>query len=71
MPVQVIAWFFKFESSGRGGAHCHGQVIQRAFQTQWFQDLVNHPDFREKMLAWAGSLMARVLPSIAGEAGPR
>jgi hypothetical protein len=42
----IDAYFFKFESAGRGGIHVHGAVVQRHLQPQVLDRLLSDPATR-------------------------
>ena len=58
----ISAWFFKFESGGRGGIHVHGAVVQRALQPQVLDRLLSDPATRDNTLAFMEFLSQQFLP---------
>lgn len=60
---RVLAYMFKFESSGRGGIHAHGVIIQPDLQATRLQAITTDPLTKAKLLNFLEHTMSQVIPT--------
>lgn len=63
---EILAYYYKYESSTRGGIHAHGQLIQRFLQAQFLRDLVMNKNgddmFINKLYSFFEATMCAFFP---------
>jgi len=63
---RIMAAYYKYESSTRGGLHAHGQLIQSFLQSKFLRDLLADADgngkFADKLFSFFESVMCAFFP---------
>lgn len=59
----IVIGYFKYESSGRGGKHAHGQILQPPLQAANLRRLLSKGDeFQERLFEFLESFACSYLP---------
>jgi hypothetical protein len=68
---KVTFVYLKYESSGRGGKHAHGQIVQPLLQTKRLEELFREGrTVRKQLYAFMESFSCSVMPSPEGPVAP-